>query len=378
MLRRQARAMPPSESGTRGGGSLPTMSVDAGAGLSASFSGDTLSIFLTRPAPIWAIITGQASATNRYAWTQINDADITGTFSANLSTYFAASGTSDEAGRCAYEINGSKSVPTGAKVLMRPGGDGSYWVFSYLGTAELPAAIIPSTATVNGDPATTLSQYSIENPTTGTPVNQYVVANDATGAGVPGIVQYQLPSGTGSSAGLTSTLTASLHTLSYTLDGETGGVTVSSNGTNIVYTYTNAIITGATITGGPTWQLIGTKTHADLTAASGTEILTYATLAAKTAILGLFIRTKTVGSGGGVASLVLTVTISAAPVGANGNGLSADDIAGRWYPDDMTTLRQVPSWTATTAVGVQFFADVNVVDLTGGEWELYGLLTTVP
>lgn len=151
MLRRQARAMPPSESGTRGGGSLPTMSVDAGAGLSASFSGDTLSIFLTRPAPIWAIITGQASATNRYAWTQINDADITGTFSANLSTYFAASGTSDEAGRCAYEINGSKSVPTGAKVLMRPGGDGSFWVFSYLGaTVESTSAALATGAWVAG------------------------------------------------------------------------------------------------------------------------------------------------------------------------------------------------------------------------------------
>lgn len=90
---------------------------------------------------VWALITGQATGTNRYAWAQVNDGDTPGLgeggvtfFRANLADDFAATGGSGESEMPAYEINGRTDVPTDGTVRVRlwPAGDGTYYVFRYV------------------------------------------------------------------------------------------------------------------------------------------------------------------------------------------------------------------------------------------------------
>lgn len=87
------------------------------------------------PRGYWILITGQAAGTNRYAWSQVNDAD-TG-FGTSLGAGFAMSGTSATTGWPAYEINGRQDVPADStvRVLAFPSAAGTYWVFEYEGTA---------------------------------------------------------------------------------------------------------------------------------------------------------------------------------------------------------------------------------------------------
>lgn len=87
------------------------------------------------PRGYWILITGQAAGTNRYAWSQVNDAD-TG-FGTSLGAGFAMSGTSATTGWPAYEINGRQDVPADStvRVLAFPSAAGTYWIFEYEGTA---------------------------------------------------------------------------------------------------------------------------------------------------------------------------------------------------------------------------------------------------
>lgn len=135
-------------------------------------------------------------------------------------------------------------------------------------------------------------------------------------------------------------------------------------------------ITG--LTSVPTWRLANTITHADLTDADTSQDVTVCTLAAKTTLHGGQIRTKTVGSGGGVGALTLDILVDTTATGNAGNGMVANDLTGGFTgaPGTGTGLF-ARDWAATTAVVLRATADVNVADLTGGEWEVYLLLATL-
>lgn len=153
-----------------------------------------------------------------------------------------------------------------------------------------------------------------------------------------------------------------------------GGI-INGIGTNIEWAGT---LEGGGSGGSLTWVLLGTVTHADLTDADGSQNVNVAyTLPAKGALHAILSRTKVVGSGGGVATLthqptVASTSITAPPQdGLTLNTVSQIAIVTNWNGP-------VVSWTATTAVGIQIDADINVANLTGGEWELYGLVALVP
>lgn len=99
------------------------------------------------PGAFWAKITGRASGTSRYAWTQVDEGD-TAAFDAGLADGFAATGTSAAEGAPAYEINGVTGVPTGSRVLLYPAGDLTYYVFAYGGSSR--GAATPSGADLSG------------------------------------------------------------------------------------------------------------------------------------------------------------------------------------------------------------------------------------
>ena len=134
----------------------------------------------------------------------------------------------------------------------------------------------------------------------------------------------------------------------------------------------------AGLTSASTWRLANTITHADLTDADTSQDVTVCTLPAKACIHGGQLRTKTVGSGGGVGSLVLEVLVDTTVTGNAGNGMVANDLTGGFTsaPGTGTGLFG-RDWAATTAVALRVTADVNVADLTGGEWEVYLLLSTL-
>ncbi|AMV25444.1 hypothetical protein VT84_13665 [Gemmata sp. SH-PL17] len=88
----------------------------------------------------WVRITGQASSTNRYSWAVVDVGD-TPTFAKNYDASFTGSGGTGTDQRCAYELEGKTSVPTGAVVKAQP--YGAYLVFRYGpagGTAFVPTA----------------------------------------------------------------------------------------------------------------------------------------------------------------------------------------------------------------------------------------------
>lgn len=121
------RPAPASSELARGSSSLPQ--VTGAGGVVASWEQSGLVIRDASPKPIWAKITGQASGTNRYAWTQVDEGD-TSDFDTGLSEGFAAAGTSDAAGAPAYEINQRTDVPTSTRVQLWPAGDGSFYLFA--------------------------------------------------------------------------------------------------------------------------------------------------------------------------------------------------------------------------------------------------------
>ena len=126
----------------------------------------------------------------------------------------------------------------------------------------------------------------------------------------------------------------------------------------------------------PTWVLLGTVTHADLTDADGVQDVTVYTAPAKAAIHALLVRTKTAGSGGGVGTVTVMPLVNGADAaGFTVNGMTVNAIVNG---DHELWTGPVISWAATTTLALRVAADVNVVDLTGGEWELYGMLATLP
>lgn len=82
-----------------------------------------------RPVSIWAVITGHVAG-NRYAFSRVDDGDVPA-----FGELAGAPEVGDGTTLAAYEINGSGSVPDGAKVRLWPagGGDEPYYTFVYGG-----------------------------------------------------------------------------------------------------------------------------------------------------------------------------------------------------------------------------------------------------
>lgn len=142
---------------------------------------------------------------------------------------------------------------------------------------------------------------------------------------------------------------------------------------------TETAIGGGSIPGTvPQWSLAATFSHADLTDASSSQTLTAYSLPARGVWHAGVVRTKTAGSGGGVGSLTISLLLDVTTYGNTGNGLILDNTDCYYYKAFAGGSEVlVPSWTASTPVKVQFTADVNVDQLTAGEWEVYLLTSTV-
>ena len=216
----------------------------------------------------------------------------------------------------------------------------------------------------------------------GAAVRTAAITHTATGTGVTttyaagftvdfsGVASLKAPAGVqvgGNALTLAGALTTSGgHALTLATTGTTN-LTLPTSGT--------VLSTGSTGTAFFAWVLLGTVTHADLTAAASSQDVTVATLAAKTTHREFFVRTKTVASGGGVTTLQMQVLYDGAPAGFSGEGIDPNNI-DTFY---IHTGRPVRSWTAGTDVGISFvFCDVDLNTLTGGEWELWALLATIP
>lgn len=162
----------------------------------------------------------------------------------------------------------------------------------------------------------------------------------------------------------------------YSEDGEVKAKDDTGNVTTLAQVATSPPTT-ASLTVTPTWFLVKTITHADLTDANTTQDVATYTLPAKAALHGALVRTKTVGSGGGVGSLSLDLLLAGTGSGgAACDGLSANALGGVTGPGFTRNL-YVSSWASTSALVTRFTADVDVADLTGGEWEVYLLLSTL-
>lgn len=435
LMRRNHPAPPASSETARPGSTM--FPVEGSGDLSAAWEGSALVLRNFRPAPIWGQITGQATGTNRYSFTQLDDGDVDGTFGLNLSSGFSATGTSAADGFPAYELHGRTGVPVGAKVQLWIGGDGSFWVFSYTGLAgEIPAFdnVVVTEGTLNGEPATFFTIYAEDPYDATTPAMQYVIANDADGLGNPGVIQYIYPNGTGSDPSFTQLVTelevtttyivggteltqsvtepsagvVEIHTgnaagtqgttAQYTVDGDgdIDQVTVTTkvdgatdpvthqftlDAGDTLETITGAVdLSGATVTSsGATWTKVITITHADLTDADTSQDVLAYTLPAKTALMGGSVRTKTAGSGGGVSDLSIDLILDAAVSGgATCNGLIANSLGG-FAGAGFTRAHYVTSWTATKDLYARFDSvGGNVADLTAGEWEVRLFLATLP
>jgi len=331
-----------------------------------------------QPGSFWAKITGNASGTNRYAWTQIDEGDTT-SFDAVLSTAFAATGTSDAEGSPAYEINLRTDVPTGARVRVWPAGDFTYYLFQYIPAPAKPASPSENSVpalTSTGDLANTpqyvvqgtdtVTQYVVPNvgdsPTT-SPVLQYVVEN----VGTPSITQSLLTSGTGYATGLTSTLTPTQHTVSYTINSQTGGYTVTESGGDVVFTYvagTTVNFSAATVVG----VLGGSGTAGKLPKWSSGSALGDSIVTESGAALSVAGDVSTSGAYG-FAALGGTVTAqrieSTTRYDVNGtSGATGTDALGNVFTGGIATTVQGTAATARTNLGLAIGTNVQAYDAT--------------
>jgi hypothetical protein len=131
---------------------------------------DNGTVAAMQPGAFWAKITGNASGTNRYAWTQIDTGD-TAAFDVGLSEEFAATGTSSADGAPAYEVNGRTDVATGTRVLLYPMGDLTYYGFAAPATSGgITVQDIDSSPSYTGITTLRFDQadgFTLSNPSAG-------------------------------------------------------------------------------------------------------------------------------------------------------------------------------------------------------------------
>jgi hypothetical protein len=173
----------------------------------------------------------------------------------------------------------------------------------------------------------------------------------------------------------------------FQVDGATTPVTHTYElvGGNTQETVTGAVdFSGATVTGlpgGSGWVLVDTISTADMVAlgAVGSGDITSYTLAAKEGVERFLIRTKTVGTGPGLTVLTASIKIGTTAISPPGptDGMVANDITCQGLPSN-DTVAGYPSWTATTAVKVTVATNINLDQLTGGEFELYLKTDSIP
>lgn len=166
----------------------------------------------------------------------------------------------------------------------------------------------------------------------------------------------------------------------------TGTVTYAPLGSTIVMYGDNVDLGGSLATGSssssasPVWTKVNpTVTHTDLTDTDTQQDVLVYTIPANTVFHGSIIKTKTVGSGGGVGSLTHQLLIDGNTVGTSGDGLSLNNTAAQFLGGTSSAGALIPTLSTTTrAVAVRFTANVNLDTLSGGEWEVFLLLATLP
>lgn len=130
------------------------------------------------------------------------------------------------------------------------------------------------------------------------------------------------------------------------------------------------------LTAVPTWFLVNTLDHTDLTDADTNQTVDAYVLPAKSFLHAWTLRTKTVGSGGGVTVLTLVAHLDGSGLAAQStDGMIADNAVGSRVIDQ--TQGEPIRWATTAMFQVQFAADVNLDTLSGGEWEVSLLLSTL-
>lgn len=235
------------------------------------------------------------------------------------------------------------------------------------------------TGTVNNFANPTTGQVTITSATSTPILNGIVAPADTTRAQVITLVN-------DSGASITVNNNSGSATAGGAITTGTGAAVTWADGTSLMLEYNPTVggyvvVGGTAVTGGGTtpassWVLVRLITHADLTDADTSQDIDAYTLPAKTPWEAVMIHTKTVGSGGGVTLLDMNVLINGSTATVNtGKGLLSDNVAAQGHWTDFNG-KVVISWTATTSIGVRFTSDVNVADLTGGEWEVWLQLGT--
>lgn len=194
------------------------------------------------PGALWAKITGQAAATNRYAWTEIDESD-TAAFDTGLSSGFAQTGASTVGDLPAYEINGLTTVPTGTRVRLYPAGDLRYYVFQY--------------APPGGSSSSSVGDLIGPDQAQTGQIAQFIDPSGRFVGATAGITYSEIRTGIGSQARLAmldpycarlapgaATQRPTLLTLAATFPRGISGFTTSFGGT--VYGYTGHFMTGTT------------------------------------------------------------------------------------------------------------------------------------
>jgi hypothetical protein len=370
-----------------------------------------------------------------YAWARLTPRVNDGTVSGSQAVSTTLVSPEDlnlirETGQYAIALDGSTAYESGMRGWLEVVAEATCYVFHPTPAgAGLGAPRVTTTATeLNDDPATQVTIATTDEPDATTPLLQHVVAEDITGATVPGVGTISYPTGTGGDAlwqyatnpsantlnvqtggssltqyvrdqyvldasdrltqyavslalwdGAASTITA---TTQYVVDTGEIEATVPAN-MNYVFegdvTFTGTVTGAGASAASPVWTLVDTITHADLTDVDTSQDVTAYTIPANTVFGGSIVKTKTVGSGGGVGALTTQLLIAGSTVGNAGNGIIANDTAAQGLGGASSAGALMGATSATTrTVAVRFTADVDVADLTGGEWEVYLLLSTLP
>lgn len=201
-----------------------------------------------QPGALWAKITGQATGTNRYAWTQIDDGD-TAAFDTGLADSFAATGTSAATGAPAYEINGRTGVAVGTRVLLYPAGDLTFYVFAspVTGTGAAASGADSCGWTAGATTATCLRMtvVSVQGACSGVSTSQSIEMTwDVTDSRYESSASAFTGTGSGGTGQVTLDVSGAAPVA--TIDGVTGKYMGCSGDGGLVFAFGGSVLCGGT------------------------------------------------------------------------------------------------------------------------------------
>lgn len=214
-----------------------------GAGDNIARAGGAVSVVTTQLG-FPAVLTSVWSSTTGYSWKR-----------RVLSSLTLSDPALQLTGDSAVPIDDNRGYQVGQKGWMEPAAGGVGWLFfpAVAFAGEGASATETSADALNSDPATQATQYAVpaSEVTSTAPYLQSVVANDV-GSSTAGVIQYVAPAGSGTTPALTVTTTPTQQTVSYALNSQTGGYTVTESGGDIVFTFvagTTVNFSAATVVG---------------------------------------------------------------------------------------------------------------------------------